>query len=231
VNLLASVQIPIVIVGGDLRIRRFTPAAERVLNLIPSDVGRPIGHIKPNIRCPELEAIIRDVVDLVTVREQEVQDNEGNTFILRVRPYKSVEHRIDGAVLALFDVSAALKLARETGEALMVRLPEPALLLNGDWAVQRANRAFYDSFQMSPRETEGTPIFELDGGNWDIPGLRKLLEEVLPSQKSFEGFPVEHAFSKVGNRRFLLDARRIESDRLGMVLLVIREESRDAPVS
>ena len=55
-NLLGSVQIAIVIVASDLRIRRFTPMAERMLNLIPSDVGRPIGHIKPNIDCPDLEA-------------------------------------------------------------------------------------------------------------------------------------------------------------------------------
>src|SRR5262249_40625288 len=57
-NLLASVQIAIVIVASDLRIRRFTPMAERVLNLIASDIGRPIGHIKPNIECPDLEEMI-----------------------------------------------------------------------------------------------------------------------------------------------------------------------------
>jgi two-component system, chemotaxis family, CheB/CheR fusion protein len=227
VNLLASVQIPIVMVGADLRIRRFTPAAERVLNLIPSDVGRPIGHIKPNIRSPDLEAMIRDVVDMVSVREREVTDNDGNTYILRARPYKSVENRIDGAVLALFDVSAAFKLARETGEAIMARLPEAALLLDTDLMVQRANRAFYTIFQTSPRETEGKPVFELDSGNWNLPGLRRLLENVLPAQKTFDGFPVEQTFTRVGTKQLLLDARRIESDRLHMILLVIREDRRE----
>jgi two-component system, chemotaxis family, CheB/CheR fusion protein len=57
-NLLASVEIPIVMVASDLKIRRFTPAAERTLNLIASDVGRPIGHIKPNIGFPELESVL-----------------------------------------------------------------------------------------------------------------------------------------------------------------------------
>jgi two-component system CheB/CheR fusion protein len=223
VNLLASVQIPIVMVSSDLKIRLFTPAAERVLNLIPSDVGRPIGHIKPNIRCPELEVMIRDVVDMVSVREREVSDSDGNTFVLRVRPYKTLENRIDGAVLALFDVSAAFKLARETGEAIMARLPEPAILLDTDLMVQRANRAFYAVFQMSPRETEGKPVFELDGSNWDLPGLRQLLEDVLPAQKTFEGFPAEQTFTRVGTKKLLLDARHIESDRLRMILLVIRE--------
>src|SRR5207253_1196200 len=64
-NLLSSVQVPLVIVESDLRIRRFTPMAERVLNLIPSDVGRPIGHIKPNIECPDLEDRVRRAVEHV----------------------------------------------------------------------------------------------------------------------------------------------------------------------
>jgi two-component system CheB/CheR fusion protein len=110
-NLLASVQIPIVMVSADLRIRRFTPAAERMLNLIPSDVGRPIAHIKPNINCPDLEAIIRHVVDTVSVRECEVSDLDGRSFLLRVRPYKTIDNRIDGAVLALFELGTNFKAA------------------------------------------------------------------------------------------------------------------------
>jgi two-component system, chemotaxis family, CheB/CheR fusion protein len=224
INLLASVQIPIVMVSGDLKIRRFTPAAERILNLIPSDVGRPIAHIKPNVRC-DLEAIIREVVDTVGVHEREVQDGENNTFILRCRPYKTVENRIDGAVLSLFDVSAATHLARETGEAVMAQLPEPALLLDSELMIQRANRAFYETFKVSVRETEAKRIFELDGGNWDVPGLRQLLENVLPKQRTFEGFPAEQTFSGVGRVKMLIDARHIESNRLGLFLLVIREVS------
>jgi two-component system CheB/CheR fusion protein len=102
-NLLASVQIAIVIVAQDLRIRRFTPMAERILNLIPADLGRPIGHIKPNIDCPDLEARITDVLDNVVPYEREVSDTQGNTFSMRIRPYKDLENRIDGAVLAFFE--------------------------------------------------------------------------------------------------------------------------------
>jgi len=106
VNLLGSVEIAIVIVASDLRIRRFTPMAERVLNLIAADVGRPISHIKPNIDVPELEQLITDVIDRVTAREIEVQDRQGTHYSLRIRPYKNVDNRIDGAVLSLFDISA-----------------------------------------------------------------------------------------------------------------------------
>jgi two-component system CheB/CheR fusion protein len=102
-NLIASVQIAIVIVARDLRIRRFTPMAERVLNLLHTDLGRPITHIKPNIDCPDLEHRIEAVLDSVTPQECEVEDRNGKRFLMRIRPYKDLENRIDGAVLALFE--------------------------------------------------------------------------------------------------------------------------------
>src|SRR5207247_251928 len=74
INLLGSVEIPIVMVSSDLKIRRFTPTAERVLNLIPTDVGRPIGDIKPNVDCPDLERLITEAVDTVSVKERDVTD-------------------------------------------------------------------------------------------------------------------------------------------------------------
>lgn len=106
VNLLASIHVAIVIVGGDLRIRRFTPMAEKVLNLIPADIGRVIGHINPNISCPDLQQLITECIDTVTPVERDVLDGQGRWYSLRIRPYKSVENRIDGAVLALFDIDA-----------------------------------------------------------------------------------------------------------------------------
>src|SRR5947208_16980542 len=79
VNLLHGVQMAIVIVAGDLRIRRFTPMAEKILNLIPSDIGRPIGQIKPNFHCPELEKMILEVIDTITLQNCDVQDTQGKT--------------------------------------------------------------------------------------------------------------------------------------------------------
>ncbi|HVX59704.1 MAG TPA: PAS domain-containing protein, partial [Pirellulales bacterium] len=105
VNLLASIQIAIVIVSAEQRIRRFTPMAEKVLNLIPGDIGRPIGQIKPNINFPDLERLIEQVVTHATVEQRNVQDVQGKWYSLTIRPYRSVENRIDGAVLSLFEIS------------------------------------------------------------------------------------------------------------------------------
>jgi two-component system, chemotaxis family, CheB/CheR fusion protein len=106
VNLLAAVQVPIVLVSRDLRLRRFTPTAEKVLNLIPTDVGRPIGDIKPNLKAHDLVGPIAQVIDTLTPLEREVQDSEGRWYSLRVRPYITLDNKIDGASLALFDVDA-----------------------------------------------------------------------------------------------------------------------------
>jgi two-component system, chemotaxis family, CheB/CheR fusion protein len=103
INLLSAVPAAVVIVTADLRIRRFTPLAEQVLNLIPTDIGRPLGDLKPNIEAPDLEVLTREVIDSVTPKELEVRDRRARSYVLRIRPYKDQENRIDGAVLAFAD--------------------------------------------------------------------------------------------------------------------------------
>jgi two-component system CheB/CheR fusion protein len=111
-NLLASVQIAIVIVARDLRIRRFTPMAERKFNLIQSDIGRPFTQISTTLQCPELPALIAETIETVSPVERTVQDTKGETYLLRIRPYKTPDTRIDGAVIALFDLEPAKKQKR-----------------------------------------------------------------------------------------------------------------------
>ena len=101
VNLLGTVDFPIVMVGADGRIRRFTPAAGKLLNLLPADVGRPIGDIRPGFDEPNLQALVSEVMETITIKEQEVRNREGRSFRLQVRPYKTTDNRIDGAVISL----------------------------------------------------------------------------------------------------------------------------------
>jgi two-component system CheB/CheR fusion protein len=105
-NLLAAVPAAVVIVSSDLRVRRFTPLAEQILNLIPSDVGRRLGDIKPNLDVLDLPDLTREVIETTQSKELEAQDHSGRRFTLRIRPYKNQENRIDGAVLAFVDVGA-----------------------------------------------------------------------------------------------------------------------------
>src|SRR5437763_1252459 len=104
VNLLSSVNIAMVMLGGDLRIRRVTPQAEKLLGLIPTDVGRVITSIRPNIDVPDLEQMRGKVINTVTVQEREVRDREGHWYSLRILPYKT-ESMTEGAVLTLVDIN------------------------------------------------------------------------------------------------------------------------------
>src|SRR5262249_19179434 len=106
VNLLSSVQMAIVMLGANLRIRRFTPAAEKLLNLIPSDIGRPMTDIKLNLDVPNLDQLILDVIDTISVKELEIQDKLGRWYLLRIRPYRTLENKIDGVVIILVDVDS-----------------------------------------------------------------------------------------------------------------------------
>ncbi|MES1205764.1 MAG: CheR family methyltransferase, partial [Pseudomonadota bacterium] len=230
-NLLASVQIPIVMVTRDLRIRRVAPAAERILNVIPSDIGRPISDLKLNFDCPDLDALIRDVINTISIREREVRGADGSWFAMQIRPYLTTDNRIDGAVLVLFDIStvrehaAQLEVARLTGDALIETMRTPVLLLDGELKVKKANPAFLRAFRVSASDTERRFVYDLGNGQWNIPELRRLLEEVLPEKKKFEGFIVDHAFPDIGQRRMEVDARRIESgeQRELAILLILRD--------
>src|SRR4030095_2411250 len=95
----------IVMVGPDSRIRRFTPKASSTLNLIPSDIGRPIGDIKPAIQAPDLDDMVAAVMSSLSMKELETQDKDGTWYRLQIRPYRTSDNRIDGAVIALMDIT------------------------------------------------------------------------------------------------------------------------------
>jgi two-component system CheB/CheR fusion protein len=103
-NLLASVDVAIVMLSRDLRIRRFTPQAERVLNLIPSDIGRPLGDLNPRIEAPDLGALLAEVIGTGATRERNVRDRDGRWYWMRIRPYRGADGKGDGAVMLLVDI-------------------------------------------------------------------------------------------------------------------------------
>jgi two-component system CheB/CheR fusion protein len=225
VNLLGSVEIAIVMVSRDLRIRRFTPMAERVLNLLPSDVGRPIGHVRPNIECPDLEDQIMRAIDAVTTVEQVVRDRQGGSYVLRIRPYKDVENRIDGAVLALFDDDQpsrerGMLQARETGRAIVRTVPIPVALIDRELRVWTMNEPFAELVGIAPADGEGQLVYELGNGVRRLTDLRGPLERLLRGEQVSEG--VELRFDgTAGGRPLVANARRIDTAGSGDAVIAI----------
>ncbi|MBU1690179.1 MAG: PAS domain-containing protein [Gammaproteobacteria bacterium] len=108
-NLLASAELAIVILNDDLRIRRFTPTAKALLNLIDADIGRPISNIRPNVNIPDLENQVREVIDTMSAQSSEVQDRDGRCYTLSIRPYKTLDNRIEGVVMSFINIDSTKK--------------------------------------------------------------------------------------------------------------------------
>ena len=233
-NLLANVQIAIVIVSADLHVRRFTPMAGRVLNLIPGDLGRPLSQINPNIDVPDLASRIRRVIEDVEPYERDVRDESGRWYSLRVRPFKDAENRIDGAVLSLFDIDelrrreSDLRAARDLGEAVLDTIRQPLVVLNDDRVVRRVNHAFRGLFGVGPSQAVDRPLAEVAGGAFDVSPLTDKLAAVAGDDDRLEEFQLDHEFPKIGRRRLLVTARRFKPDGPDyepLILLVMEDAS------
>ncbi len=214
-NLLASINIPILMLTNDLRIRRFTPMAQRLFNFIATDTGRPLSDIRTNLDIPDLDALILEVLKTLTVKELEIQTQTGYWYTLRIHPYRTIENQIDGVVLVLLDVDALKRsatieeAARNYAEAIVETVQVPLLVLEADFRVNTANRSFCETFQVSQTETAHSTIFELGNGQWNIPGLRSILEDIFANNTILSNFEVEHLFEKIGQKTMLLNGWKI----------------------
>jgi PAS domain S-box-containing protein len=215
VNFQKSTRLAIILLGRDLTIRRFSAPAENLFNLQASDVGRSVAGIRHNLDLPDLETLVSNVIATLHEQELEVRDKRGSWYLLRVRPYVSLDNKVDGAVLVLVDIDSlkqseqAAAAARDYAEAIVNSAPNPLLILDGDLRVQRANEAFYKEFKVVPEDSAGRLIYDLGNGQWNIPRLRELLEEILPRHNTFKGFEVRHEFETIGLRTMLLNGQML----------------------
>ena len=118
-----------------------------------------------------------------------------------------------------------LKEALEYSENVVSTMREPLLVLDANLRIISANRSFYEMFFVAPQETEGKHIYEVDKGQWDIPKLRELLEDLLPKNTSFDNYEVDHEFTNLGRRIMVLNARRIHDggSKTQRILLAIED--------
>jgi len=226
-NLLASVNIPIVILGGDLKIRRFTAMAEKMFKLIPGDIGRPITDIAMTVDIPAMDKQIVEVFETLMPKDIEVQDKEGHWWSVRIRPYKTTDHKIDGAVIALLDIDAIKTRSLYAGDAFKFAAAmadvsnSPLLLLNKDLEIKAINDAFCKFFRVRPEQAIGFRIFELLNQKWNVSGLHVFLDQVLKEKDGYSGYEIEHEFTEAGKKKLLFNGRRfILDDKSGEVILL-----------
>ncbi len=214
-NLLAAVSAAILMVDSDLRVRRFNTVAEKLLQLGPIDIGRPVGHLRGQIKTPDLENQIRKVIETLHTAEEHVQDNDGHWYSVIARPYRTVDDRIAGAVITLQDIDPlkrgleAAEEARDYAEGMIETVREPLVVLDADLRVLRATPAFYETFLVSREETQGRFLYDLGNGQWNRRRLRELIGSALFRNEPFQDYEVEHDFPHIGRRTMRLNARRI----------------------
>jgi two-component system CheB/CheR fusion protein len=138
---------------------------------------------------------------------------------------------IAGVVLTFSDITAIkavedkAQAARDYAQNIVNTIREPLVILNSKFEVVSASRAFYEKFQVNPKETVGRPLYALGDRQWDIPRLHELLEGVLPKDTSFENYGIEFDFPVIGQRKMLLNARRIAgtTESADLILLAIED--------
>jgi two-component system CheB/CheR fusion protein len=219
-KLLENINVPLVMVGKDLRIRWFTAAMEPVLNLLPTDQGRVISDLRSPL-IPDFVGMLARALAGTEEKHVDFQSPDGRWLSLRILPFRGPENTIDGAIAKLIDIDE-LKRAVDFAEAVVATVREPLIVLDARLRVRTANDAFYNIFQLEKQETEGRFIYEIGNGQWNIPSLRQLLEDILPRELSLTNFQVEHTYERVGTKTMLLNAREIrQNDGERMILLAI----------
>ncbi len=215
-NLFVSTEVGIIFLDTQLGIRRFTPNMDQFFNLIPSDTGRSLRDITSKTGYENICQEAEEVLATLQTKEREIKaGTDGQWYNLRILPYRTSENVIDGLVLTFIDITARKRLegiiqaARIYSESIVDTVREPLLVLDGDLMVVSANRSFYRTFGMSAPETEKRRIYDLGSGQWNVPSLRELLDEIIPKDASLEDYEVEVDFPDLGKKRMLLNARRI----------------------
>ncbi len=228
-NLLSSTTIPILMLDCELRIRRMTSAAAHLFNIRPGDIGRPIGDIRMPLEIENLELPVRRVMETLNAEELELQDLEKRWHLLRIRPYRTADNRIEGAVLTLIDIDQIRRTqleadaARDFAESVVESIQTPLLVLRGDLKIRMANPAFYKSYGLQRAEIEDRFLFEIGGGQWNLPEIRVVLEQLSSRRKAFEELEIEKEFPVSGKRYLRISAHCIQPGDENQILVALED--------
>ncbi|MFP5236995.1 MAG: CheR family methyltransferase [Acidobacteriota bacterium] len=227
-NLLNSVNIPLLMLTSDLHIRQFTPPMQRLLNVRPADIGRSISEIRLQLSIENIEPILTDVLETLGTRELEVQDREGRWHLLRVRPYRTSDNKIEGLVVVLVDIDELrrnqqhLVDARDFARSVVESVPVPVVVVGQDFAIRAVNTAFRDLARMPAKELENRSLPELANHLWGIGNLRQKLEQ-LPQSANGTAIEFEHQSTMPQKKTLLIKALALSTDGSRVFLLMVED--------
>jgi two-component system, chemotaxis family, CheB/CheR fusion protein len=230
-NVFASANSAMLLVGRELRIRRFSSAAEKLLNLIPGDVGRPLAYLRGVIKARDIEQTVATAIDTTTSKEQKVRCADGYWYMMYITPYRTVDHVIRGAVIEFVRATAGESAEpadrRALERAIVASLPQALALLDDKQCISWANRVFLELFDVGP-DVFGRPFEDLWGGKSEQPEVWKLLDAVTSEAPSeFRRLATAAPFQHPPGQRVRFSVRRLAEEDAGSArtLVMIEEDS------
>jgi len=244
-NIVETVREPLVVLNSELKILTANQSFYHTFQVLPGEtIGQfiyELGNRQWDI--PKLRVLFEEILPHNTVFngyevEHTFNDIGRKTILLNARQIFRENIGSHIILLAMEDITARKALeaeiqdAREYAENIVEAVREPLVVLDCDLRVLTANGSFYRTFQVLPEETIGQFIYHLGNGQWDIPKLRVLFEEILPHDTVFNDYEVEHNFAGIGRKTILLNARQIFRKNVGshIILLAMKDitERREA---
>lgn len=230
IDILNSVNLPVVVVSMDCAVAWFNRAATAVLCLTPGDIGHSLSRIQMLRDQRNIKELCAQVIAGRVPCGCEVRDGEHH-FLLRIAAYPAGEERSVGAVLTFTDMTAFRAsigqaiYERQFAKAILNTVSEPLAILNAELRVQSGNRAFFTMFHVSREDVQGRLLTELKHHEWDVPQLSKHLENCLSGKNQLQPIEFDHDFHALGRRTILLEVRRLDgADNCeNMLLLSFRD--------
>jgi PAS domain S-box-containing protein len=230
VEILDTIDVPIIVVGRDCTVTRFNRAAAEALGVNKSDIGRQTCNVQALLGLPEIDRLCRQVIADGVASRHEMQHGD-RSFLVRIAPRAAIDRQVPGAVLTFTNFTAfraSLGQAiyeREYTKTILNAVIDPLVVLNDELQIQTANRAFYDWFGASREQTQNVPLSDLGDQAWKASDLWRSLKTTLSSSRDFPTIELERDFPNTGRRTVLLDARRLLRDGNALVLLSFRDIS------
>jgi PAS domain S-box-containing protein len=235
-DIVDTVREPLLMLDTALRVRSANRAFYQTFHVSSDETENRLIYELGNGQwdIPALRTLLEDVIPTSSVfNDFELEHTfpviGRRVMLLNGRKLRAGSHA-ELLVLAMEDVTerrrseADLKAIETYAQNIVDTVREPLLILDTTLRVRSGNRAFYQTFQVSHEETENRLIYELGNGQWDIPDLRTLLEDIVPKSSVFNDFELEHTFPVIGRRVMLLNARRLEAGHHGELLVLAMED-------